>query len=58
MMITGSYNKTTDSYRMHSPEFPYNATVYLGYTFEQMKKKYRQDFNLKGKRIEWVIVGM
>lgn len=56
MIVTGSYNKVTGAYRMHSPVFPYKATVYLGYTRKQMEQKYRKDHGLKGKHIEWIIV--
>ena len=41
---------------MHAPEFPYLTTLYIGYSMEAMKKKYRQDHGLKYKRIEWIIV--
>lgn len=54
--ITGSYNKRLNSYKMHNYIFPYDSTTYMGYTLEQMKKKYRQDNNLKYKHIEWIIV--
>lgn len=52
--VTGC--KTRNGYKMHSPEFPYKTTLYIGYTLEEMKKKFRQDHNLKYKRIEWIIV--
>lgn len=55
--ITGTYNKKSNSYKMHAPDFPYNSTVYIGYTLEQMKNKYREDNNLKGKHLEWIILG-
>ena len=56
MYVTGCYNKEHGWYTMHSPKFPYTSTVYIGYTLEGMKKKYREDHNLKGKYIEWIIV--
>lgn len=56
-IITGSYNKTTGAYKMHSPDFPYNDTrVYIGYSLTAMKKQYRKDFNLRYKHIDWIIV--
>ena len=54
IIITGS--KTAQGFRMHSPAFPYDSTHYIGYTLEQMKRKYRKDFNLQRKHIEWIIV--
>lgn len=56
MYVTGCYNKEHGWYTMHSPKFPYTSTVYIGYTLDRMKKKYREDHNLKGKHIEWIIV--
>ena len=56
MYVTGCYNKEHGWYTMHSPKFPYTSNVYIGYTLEGMKKKYREDHNLKGKHIEWIIV--
>ena len=56
MYVTGCYNKEHGWYTMHSPKFPYTSTVYIGYTLDKMKKKYREDHNLKGKHIEWIIV--
>ena len=58
MYVTGSYNKVNGAFRMHKPEFPYDSTTYIGYTLNQMKRKYREDNNLKYKRIEWIIVGL
>lgn len=56
MIVTGTYNKIHGSYRMHAPEFPYDSITYVGYTLKQMQKAYRQRYNLKYKRIEWIIV--
>jgi len=56
LMVTGTYNKVNGYYKMHAPNFPYQTTVYIGYTLEGMKRKYRQDHNLKYKRIEWIII--
>ena len=58
MMVTGSYNRVNGHFKMHSPTFPYQSTVYIGYSLDGMKRKYRQDFNLKYKRIDWIILGM
>lgn len=56
MYVTGC-KLSNGGYRMHSPEPPYQSTVYLGYTLEGMKRKYRRNHNLKYKHIIWVIVG-
>lgn len=56
MIVTGSYSKTRGTYRMHAPVFPYESIVYVGYTLAQMKKAYRQRYNLKYKHIEWIII--
>ena len=58
MIVTGCYIKSNGAYKMHSPQFPYTSTVYIGYTLEGMKRKYRQTHNLKYKRIKWIILGM
>lgn len=55
-IATGTYNPETGAYKMHAPEFPYHTTVYIGYTLEGMKQKYRADHDLKYKRIEWIIL--
>lgn len=55
---TGSYNKEHGYFTMHEPKFPYNSTVYIGYNLKQLKQKYREDNNLKYKRIEWIILGI
>jgi len=56
MIVTGCYNKIRGYYTMHAPAFPYATTTYIGYSLAGMKKKYRQDHNLKGKHIEWIII--
>lgn len=56
MMVTGTYNKANGTYKMHSPNFPYDSIVYCGYTEKEMKKKYRETFNLQHKKIEWIIL--
>lgn len=57
IIVSGSYNKNTGAYKMHSPLFPYDETrVYIGYSLKDMKRKYREDFNLKYKHIDWIIV--
>lgn len=56
LFVTGTYNKINGAYKMHAPFFPYESKVYIGYTFKQMQRKYRQDYNLKYKRIEWIII--
>lgn len=53
---TGTKNKTNGNYKMHSPKFPYDSVVYVGYTEKEMKRKYRKDFNLEYKHIEWIIL--
>lgn len=53
---TGTYNKTTGTYTMHAPKFPYDTTTYVGYTEKEMKKKYRATFGLERKHIEWIIL--
>lgn len=53
---TGTKNKVNGNYKMHSPKFPYNTIVYVGYSETAMKRKYREDFDLKGKHIEWIIL--
>lgn len=58
MIVTGTYDRIHGYFRMHAPEFPYNSTTYIGYTLEGMKKKYREDNNLKYKHIEWIICGL
>lgn len=55
IIVTGCKTSRGD-YRMHAPTFPYLTTIYIGYTLEGMKKQYRKDFNLKYKRIEWIII--
>ncbi len=55
MYVTG-YKLSSGGYRMHSPNFPYLSTVYIGYSLEGMKKKFRKDHNLKYKHITWIIV--
>ena len=54
MIVTGC--KTKQGYKMHSPAFPYFTTHYIGYTLEDMKRKYIQEHGLKYKHIEWIIV--
>ena len=56
MIVTGSYNKIRGSYRMHSPVFPYDSITYVGYTLAQTKRAYRQQYGLKYKHIEWIII--
>lgn len=56
MIVTGYYNKVHGYYRMNSPTFPYDTTTYIGYSFKEMKQKYRKDHNLRYKHIEWIIV--
>ena len=53
---TGTFNKDNCYYKMHKPFPPYDSITYIGYTEKQMKKKYREDCNLKYKRIEWIIL--
>ncbi len=55
-MITVTGVKTNFGYRMQSPIFPYNSILYVGYSLSNMKKKYREDFNLAGKRLDWIIL--
>lgn len=43
-------------FKMHAPTFPYTSTVYIGYSEAEMKRKYRRDFNLVGRHIDWVIL--
>lgn len=56
MIVSGSYSPVSGAYRMHAPEPPYSSIVYIGYTLKQMQRKYRQDFNLKYKHIDWIII--
>ena len=56
MNKTCTYNKRNKYFKMHSPEFPYTSKSYIGYTFDDMKKKYREDYKLKGKHINWLII--
>lgn len=53
---TGTYNNGT--YTMQAPAFPYESTVYIGYTLEGMKRRYRAINGLKRKHIEWIILGI
>lgn len=58
----GSYNAHDRSFKMFAPHTaetsPLNEIVYLGYSFPQMQKAYRERYGLKYKRIEWVITGL
>lgn len=54
LYVTGC--KTKYGYKMQAPTFPYLSTQYIGYSLAQMKKKYREDHNLRYKHIEWIIV--
>ena len=54
IIVTGW--KTKQGYKMRAPEPPYATMHYIGYTLEGMKRQYRQDYDLKYKRIEWIIV--
>ena len=54
IIVTGC--KTRQGYKMRAPTFPYLTTHYIGYALEGMKKTYRQDYDLKYKHIEWIIV--
>lgn len=55
-MLYATGTCTNGNYKMHAPTFPYETTVYVGYTLNEMKRKYRQDHGLKYKRIEWIIL--
>ena len=55
---TGVLSSHNGHFVMHAPEFPYDSTVYIGYTLKQMQKKYRENNNLQGKKIKWIIVGV
>lgn len=58
-MITGVFNKQSNTYTMHSPVFPYTSKVYANFkTVDDMKKQYRKDFDLQGKRLDWIILGL
>ena len=55
IIITGWYNAVSGIYRMRTPDN--NDTVlYVGYTEKQMKSKYRLDFHLRYKHIDWIII--
>lgn len=56
IIVTGAHNPISGTYRMHAPTFPYLPTTYIGYTEKQMKAKYRLDFGLRYKHIDWIIV--
>lgn len=56
MIITGT--KIGNVYKIHSPEFPYYPITYLGYTWKEVQQIVRTKYNLKHKKIEWMICGM
>lgn len=62
MIVTGcivyyGFDKNKIAYIMQDPVFPYRERTYIGGNFKAMQKIYRQDHNLKRKRIDWNILG-
>lgn len=56
IIATGTHSKHNGIYRMHSPYFPYSSIIYSGYSRREMVKQYRNEFNLKYKRINFIIL--
>lgn len=56
IIVTGTHNKLRDTYTLHAPYAPYISTTYIGYTWKEIQKRYRDEYGLKRKHIKWEIL--
>lgn len=56
IIVTGTYNKIRGRYTLHAPYAPYISTTYIGYTWKEIQKRYRDEYGLKRKHIKWEIL--
>lgn len=55
IVVIGTYNKSCGSYTLYAPDVPYKRITYIGYTWKEIQKRYRDEYGLKRKHIKWKI---
>lgn len=55
IIVTGTYNKLYGTYTLYAPDVPYKRITYIGYTWKEIQKRYRDEYGLKRKHIKWKI---